>query len=266
MSKDVKQTKEAITPVVTLSESDTQMARIGAAMAIIGIKPGYDVQSLLKEYEVSVMVKIENNDRKDLRQLTDAKNILLRDLTEKEIAKDGHFDHTGMIPFENSCVKCKGHGEIYKFYRVEKTVDCAVCEGTGTKQVPCKSCKGTGRYVRNYGDVHIDVECNRCDKDPETGKASGKVTVKCSRCHATGKLKILAIDSKIKSTTHCHACKGRGFILPESETGVVIPDNPVLSEDLASKIKTVPMPDIPDFDELPKMEPAKIIAPAPPKQ
>lgn len=195
----------------------------------IGSKP-YDIPDLLKNFLVQRVVKIENKEAKeDLRLLTDAKNILLRPQIEKQVEKNGKFDLTGQIPFENICPVCNGLGEKLKFYRKTVGVVCKYCDG-GTKIITCNACKGTGRYKRERDGLIINVECNKCHGE-------GKRKVKCRKCRGKGTFMKMTIDHHIKSTTHCKTCKGLGFIPPEPEKKIPQPDNPALPYDLGQQIK-----------------------------
>ena len=210
------------------------------------IKPGneYDITRLLTAFELEFNVRLKNKDTKSLRMLTDAKNVLLRNKIEQMVEKDGRFNLSGLIPFETACLSCKGTGEIYKFFKQTIPVDCKFCDqdengkSTGRKTVRCKSCKGTGKFKKPNGQ---EVDCRTCDKD-ENGKPTGTVTFKCRKCRGTGTFQRLAIDSKIKSTTHCKACKGRGFIseektAPKKKPKTLPLKQPVLSADLGEQIK-----------------------------
>lgn len=190
----------------------------------------YDVPILLTCFETQFYSKIKNRKTNDLRQLTDAKNILLRNQVEMMIEKKGMFNLDNIIPFENVCVSCKGTGERYKFFRFTMPVNCKFCdtEIVGKRTVKCRSCHGTGKY-----GIH---NCTTC-QDPNTKESSGYVRIKCRHCRGTGIYHKLVIDSKIKSTTHCRRCKGRGFIQPEKERKNVTPANPVISENLGQQIK-----------------------------
>jgi hypothetical protein len=202
-----KQDVEKVVSVISINDAEK----------ILGIKnePPYDIKKLLHEYHIGFEVLMENREFKKLRPLTDAKNIILRHLIENQVEENGRFDMEGVIPFEDACTSCHGTGELYKFFRRVVTLDCKFCEGEGEVTLECRACGGSGRYIREYGDLKIDVACKKCDKDPETGDPLGVVTYKCRRCRGKGTFRKTVIDSKIKSTTHCKVCKGRGFIVPD---------------------------------------------------
>lgn len=194
-----------------------------------------------QEYDIPILLtnfinQFKKRETKNLGQLTNAKNILLRHQIEKMVEKDGRFNLDGLIPFKNVCMSCQGSGERYKFFRDTMPVNCKFCdvdENTkpiGKLTVKCRSCHGTGKY-----NNHI---CTTC-KDPNTNKSTGYVRIKCRNCRGTGTYYKLVIDSKLKSTTYCRRCKGRGFILPETEPKKITPIiNPVISKDIGQKIKS----------------------------
>lgn len=208
-----------------------------------------DIPTMLKLFEDKIHASIDNHTTRMLKPLTEAKNILLRSEIEKMIERDGKFDLAGMIPFAEACISCKGTGEIYKFFRVAETIPCKFCtngdpEDDGYLFIPCRICKGSKAYKGE--------ECTRCYRDPETDLPTGKERVKCRTCRGKAIFRKLVIDSKIKSTTHCRYCKGRGFTLPEppppaktkklsnsNKPRMVISklENPVISADLGKQLK-----------------------------
>lgn len=224
-------------------ESIVQITTMAEAANLLNLEDGYDVTNLLTSFEHEIHAAIDNKKTRMLKPLTDAKNILLRHEVEQMIEADGKFSFEGIIPFETGCLSCRGTGELYKFFRQAVTEPCNKCED-GRALIPCRSCKGTTRYRKKQGNLHINVDCTRCAKDSE-GNPMGKEYVKCRHCRGTGNYRKLTIAPKIKSTTHCRECKGRGFTLPEPPPKVAKtptvreadPDNPVLSADLASKLK-----------------------------
>jgi len=237
-------TNGSSTPITAKQYSEAvNLITIDEAHKLLGIKPDHNIETLLKSFEILVDCKIENHETKDLRSLTDAKNILLRKQVENQIEETGRFDLSGLVPFKDICKNCHGAGELYQFFRRSVEEDCRFCEGKKTITKTCKDCKGTGRYVKNDTDLKINVECRSCDKDPETGKPLGTKTEKCRACRGKGKFRKMRIAPKIEDTTHCRPCKGRGwkFVAPERQPQPEReknPLNPVLSADLASKIKT----------------------------
>ena len=232
-----------------ITEEQRIIAQRTEAINLLNLGSSFDIQTLLESFESQIRGSIKKHRTNMLKPLTEAKNLLLRLEVEKMIEETGRFDFTGenAVPFETACINCRGIGEIYKFFRSAVEMDCKFCTteenesaGVGYRYIPCRVCKGKKEYIPYKKKT--PVPCHRC-KD-ENGNPTGKERVKCIPCHGTGKYRKLVIDSKIKSTTHCHHCKGRGFHLPDPPpkkakkvTPERIPDNPVLSTDLAEQIK-----------------------------
>ena len=225
-------------------ESFVQITTMAEAANLLNLEDDYDVETLLTQFEKEIHASIDNKKTRMLKPLTDAKNILLRHEVEQMVEESGKFSFEGLIPFETGCRACRGTGELYKFYRQSATEPCNKCED-GRALIPCRACKGTTRYKKKQGNLHINVDCTRCAKDSE-GNLMGKEYVKCRACRGTGTYRKLVIAPKIKSTTHCRECKGRGFTLPEpppkaakitTTVKAAEPENPVLSADLGTKLK-----------------------------
>lgn len=242
---ELKAKYDAVTSAPTLQDAEEgRMAKtLEEAEQLLCITPPYNISELLTRFEKSIHKSIDDKKTRRLKPLTDAKNILLRYFIERMIEKTGRFDMTDMIPFQESCISCKGTGELYKFFRKGETVPCKFCNtpeheaaGKGYQLIPCRSCKGSGIYKPAGRD---GILCTRCQKD-ELGNPTGKERVKCRSCQATSVYRRPVLDAKIKSTTHCRECKGRGFTLPEPDFSKKkkAPRNPVITEDLASKIKS----------------------------
>lgn len=221
-----------------------QITSIAEAANLLNLEDNYNVLQLLTSFEESIHKAIADKKTRMLKPLTDAKNILLRHEVELQVAKEGKFTFTDIIPFDTACISCRGTGEIYKFFREPVTESCTKCEN-GYVLIKCRACQGTTKYGKKNANLHVNiVECTRCEKDAE-GKPTGKEKVKCRDCRGTGKYRKLAIAPKIKSTTHCRDCKGRGFTLPEPEHKPKSKtprteelSNPVISEDIGNKLKS----------------------------
>jgi DnaJ-class molecular chaperone len=170
-------------------------------------------------------------------------------------------------PFENSCIHCKGTGEIYKFVKKTVEVNCHICAGKGelkitcpeckgkpiTKEIQCPTCKGSGRYIRRWPEGGgINVSCRRChgkktimEEVEKCEKCNGEktVVVKCAECRGKGKKRKAVLDHTIKSTTPCPVCEELGFTrnikpkkLPKPKPRHE-PANPVIPQDLAGAIR-----------------------------
>jgi len=201
-------------------------------------KKDYSVSDLLKSFQVGFEVFDENDEKEKILPLVDAKNILLRYQIDIMVAKNnGYFDLKGHIPFENICRACHGTGELYRFYKNSTEIPCKFCSGKQSiKMIPCKNCKGSGQEKTPDGDGFIDAVCPAC-------KGTGKIVLKCRSCRGTGVFHKMPLDS-IKGSNTCKKCSGLGFIIPKpvkktpvKKKYVHVPDNPVITSQLAQQIK-----------------------------
>lgn len=219
------------------------------ALDLVGVGSEYEIEPMLRQFQNEFYHLISTKRTKELRKLTDAKTTLLRLKIIEMISKseNNSFDLEGKIPFETTCVDCKGLGEIINFYKGEEEVECESCKGkghngqsTGYILKPCLSCNETGYYTKTVGNKTVSVECIKCFRDEE-GKATGKRSFKCRACRGTTVFRKKILLPDIRTVTHCKTCKGRGFIQPEymfsKKRPKKRPDNPVISEDIAMKIK-----------------------------
>ncbi|MFW9871529.1 MAG: hypothetical protein ACFFG0_00295 [Candidatus Thorarchaeota archaeon] len=201
-------------------------------MRILDLQKGYTMIELLTKFQ-----EMEEQGLSSPKQLVDSKNLLLRLEVEKQVEETGKFSLE--VPFETACVQCCGSGERYKFYIKAVEVDCKFCDG-GTLIIPCRACKETGIYQKPNGE---EIPCNKCNKeDSITGETLvGKKRVKCKKCAHTGKVgkfEKKVLDSKIKSTTYCRACRGKGYLSRKKKTKKSHqPDNPVISKSIGAEIK-----------------------------
>ncbi len=200
----------------------------------IGVGKNYTPESVLKDFDVCYWVKEQNGELDDIKQIIDAKNHLLRHLVSSQMKAQRYFEIKS--PFENSCISCRGTGEIYKFHRKTVKVNCHICAGKKKIKVKCSPCKGTGRFIKKWkSGGGIDVTCKKCGGKKER-------YVKCVECNAKGKKPKIVPDHEIKSTTPCKHCQQLGFTknIPRKKKKVPTPSspsNPVLTQNLAAKIK-----------------------------
>jgi len=205
---------------------------------ILGVGTNYTPEYVLKCFDITYQVKEENNELDDIGIFIDAKNQLLRHLVSSQMKSRRYFEIKS--PFENTCVACRGSGEIYKFNRKTVLINCHICGGKKTikESTPCEKCDGTGRFKTAFkGGGGIDVSCLSCGGKKETVTIS-----KCSECLGTGKKQKVVADHTIKSTTPCKHCRQLGFTKDKPEKKVkkrssYTPANPVLTMNLAKQIK-----------------------------
>lgn len=176
----------------------------------------------------------------DINKGKTAKNTLMQFVVSKQMERQRFFEIVS--PFNNSCVLCKGAGEIYKFERKTVMVNCHICAGKKKVTVQCRSCNGTGRYEKRWNSGGgINVTCGTC-------KGNGSIRVQCSNCRGKGKLKKTVTSHKIKTTTPCKKCDELGFVTSKSKKKKNVPqkrervvDNPVISvENLSNIINKIP--------------------------
>ncbi len=199
---------------------------------MLGVGTNYTPEHVLKCFEVSYLVKKENDELDQVNPFIEAKNHLLRHLVSSQMKAERYFEINP--PFKDSCPGCSGTGELYKFTRKIVQVNCHICAGKKKIKVKCPSCEGTGRFQERWkGGGGIDVSCKTC-------RGKKKVAVKCSECLGTGKKPKNVPDYRIKSTTPCKRCKQLGFMEDKPTKPIKKrpqPANPVLTQNLADKIK-----------------------------
>ena len=216
----------------------------------LGTGASYSMDHLFQCFEMSIWVKDENSEltKNALDDLIQAKNILLRQIVLNQIETEGQFKI--VAPFDNTCTKCGGSGELYKFKRSSQRVTCMKCKKPddlrdhlislgnspeqidGFKVITCPSCDGTSRFTKNKKDE----PCKTCNgkyltKDSES---LTQVLRKCETCRGKMKVKKFAINPELKSTTKCRYCSGKGFFIPKPES---LPDNPAINSEIADQLK-----------------------------
>ena len=205
---------------------------------LLGLGRKYTPEAVLEAFKVSYK-EIEDDDH---GPFLEAKNTLLRHLVTQQMKAKRFF--SVMSPFDDSCIACRGTGEIYKFRQKSVKVNCHICAGKKTVKTDCPSCNGSGRYIKRWkGGGGINVTCRKCE-------GSSKVVVQCSECRGAGKIKKMVLDHTIKSTTPCKICHELGFTSNKrpkpkkkrKKSGTYKSgghmSNPVLPFDLANKIKS----------------------------
>jgi hypothetical protein len=146
----------------------------------------------------------EAKSRNDKNRIKNAKNIINQYLISEQMREKRFFNVVS--PFWNSCVACKGFGEILKFDKKPVEVNCHICAGKSTVKVKCNKCDGSGRYIVKFKEGGgFNLKCKFCH-------GTGKVKVTCRNCRGKGKIKKIVLAHTIKSTTPCEVCGGLGFI------------------------------------------------------
>jgi RecJ-like exonuclease len=174
------------------------------AVDVLGISPESTPTDILSRFE-----EIWKTSPETPEMVIMAKNLLLQDKVSSQLMERRYFEIVS--PFEASCVRCKGTGEIYKLEWKTIKVDCHACSGTGVfreKMGTCGACSGTGRFIRKYKNGGgINIVCRECK-----GTKKAPVKVKCQKCLGSGKKEKHIPSGMIKSTTPCPKCSELGFI------------------------------------------------------
>ncbi len=142
-------------------------------------------------------------DRNEILSAKEEKQGILCQLIIDQVAENKRFEIPEKVFGDQTCEKCNGLGMKILFERELSVRKCLKCED-GKKQVPCKKCQN-GRFIREKGDLKINVECKFC-------KGTKTREVKCRTCRGSSELRKMVITPKIKSTTPCKQCREMGFI------------------------------------------------------
>ena len=228
----------------SVETSTVKSLPISEAEKMLGVGKDYDIPHVLQCFDVVHWTKQENEEKDQLPDILLAKNSLLRHLVCLQKKQFRFF--TIKSPFENTCPKCSGAGEIYKFFEKVVDVNCHICGKKGTLKTDCPTCKGTGRFVKRWkGGGGVNLKCSKC-------KGTKKVEVKCIKCKGEGILKKPVLTHDLKSTTPCKKCKQLGYLLEQPkpqkkkkkfrhQKKVVkktpTPFQPIMDQTLADKIK-----------------------------
>ena len=177
---------------------------LGHAEKIIGVGQKYDMQHALKCFEIVHWAKKQNREFDLLPTTIEAKNVIMRNLVTEQKKKFRFFEIES--PYKDTCPKCRGAGEIFKFFKKSVKVNCHICGGSSEITGDCPKCKGTGRFVRRWkSGGGVNLKCKRCH-----GK--GKVKLSCLECKGKGKIKKAVLSDELKSTTPCRQCRQLGFL------------------------------------------------------
>ena len=181
-----------------------------AAEKIIGVGTDYNMKHVLQCFEIVHWAKIQNREFDSLANVLEAKNALMRTLVTDQKKKFRFFEIES--PFENTCRKCKGSGEIFKFFKKTVNVNCHICGGASKVEESCPVCKGTGRFIRRWKTGGgVNLECKKC-------QGKGKHKVNCKECLGKGKIKKAVLSDELKSTTPCKRCRQLGFIIKSKKS------------------------------------------------
>jgi len=210
------------------------------AEKMLGVGKNYDIGHVLKCFDVIHWAKEENKEPEQIPDIILAKNSLLRNLVSTQKKKYRFF--TIESPFQHTCPKCKGAGEIFKFFKKTVDVNCHICGKKGTIKNDCPTCKGTGRFIKRWKTGGgVNLECKKC-------KGKKKVDTKCVKCLGKGVIPKPVLTHTLKSTTPCKKCNQLGYIThsapppkkkkkPFKKKAKKAPFKPLMDQSLADKIK-----------------------------
>ena len=173
---------------------------------------------------------LEGLDRNEILSAKDDKLSVICQLITDQVAETKRFSLPEEPFGEETCVKCNGLGHKILFERELSVRTCLKCDN-GKKIVPCKKCQN-GRFIREKGDLKINVECKFCH-----GTKSREV--KCRTCRGNGELRKMVITPKIKSTTPCKHCRELGFM---DDNLFAIIDDTAKFEDAADQLLSALVP------------------------
>jgi hypothetical protein len=175
---------------------------------VIGVGTEYNMKHVLKCFEIVHWVNIENCDYHLLPEIIEAKNTLIRSLVRDQKRKYRVFEIES--PFKNTCPRCRGSGEIFKFFKKTVKVNCHICGRAGTVDAICPKCRGSGRFIKRWKQGGgVNLECKKC-------KGKGKIKVNCKECVGKGQIPKGVLCDEIESTTPCRKCGQLGFIVKDS--------------------------------------------------
>lgn len=146
---------------------------------------------------------LPNLDRNGILELKEDRNSVICQMIIDQVAENKRFELPEKPFGEDTCPKCNGLGQKILFERELSVRTCLKCD-SGKKTIPCTKCTN-GRFIREKGDLRINVECKFCH-------GTKKRVVKCRTCRGKGELRKMVITPNIKSTTPCKHCRELGFI------------------------------------------------------
>lgn len=182
---------------------------LGHAEKIIGVGQKYNMQHALRCFEIVHWAKKQNREFDLLPTTIEAKNVIMRNLITEQKKKFRFFEIES--PFKDTCPKCRGAGEIFKFFKKSVKVNCHICGGSSKIEGNCPKCKGTGRFVKKWKEGGgVNLKCKRC-------QGKGKVKLSCQECKGKGKIQKAVLSDELKSTTPCRQCRQLGFLTKDHQ-------------------------------------------------
>ena len=178
----------------------------------------------MKHLLIGFKEDLEGLDKNEILTKKEERNEIVLQQIIDQVAENKRFELPEKPFGEDTCSKCNGIGQKILFVRELSVRTCLKCED-GKRVIPCTRCQN-GRYIRERGDLRINVECKFCHGTKER-------EVKCRTCRGTTQLRKMVITPSIKSTTPCKQCRELGFI---DEQLFSIIDDTAKYEDDAEKL------------------------------
>ena len=169
-------------------------------------------------------------------------------------------------PIKVKCSKCKSQSYVLNGEEiivdddlifvngVNKTDELKYKKLIGLVVEDCLSCKGKGRYIDDLeADLRVNVICITCKGNKyHLDSKKTQILIKCKSCDGNKQMELPVISPNVDTTTRCRVCSGMGFVQPKRtpvkpkpKRSLVKPrpkrrpGNPVLTNILAAKIKTM---------------------------
>ena len=196
------------------------------ATDLLGLQTDYKDTTVLQTYK---NIFEETNRKIQKKKLTEAKNLIIRDIIEKQLTEQNFFS-IEVPPDFNPCESCRGTGEIYRLEIIKIVDKCSYCKGSGTYTEPCKRCNGTGlidnKKCPTCKGTKIYVHKKMFPKRPEDKR--------CSHCNGSGDAIKIIKTGKIDIHTTCITCRGSGMKKVKYKRSL---PHPVITKDIGKVIK-----------------------------
>jgi len=196
------------------------------ATDLLGLETDYKDTTVLQTYK---NIFEETNRKRQKKQLTEAKNLIIRDIIEKQLTEQNFFN-IEVPPDFNPCGSCKGTGEIYRLEIIRIIDKCSYCKGSGIYTEPCKRCSATG--------LIDDKRCPTCKgtkiyiyKKMFPKRLEDKI---CEQCNGSGDAVKIIKTGKIDISTTCITCRGSGMRKVKHKRSL---PHPVITKDIGKVIK-----------------------------
>lgn len=196
------------------------------ATDLLGLQTDYKDTMVLQTYK---NIFEETSRKVQKKKLTEAKNLIIRNIVEKQLTEQNFFN-IEVPPDFNPCGSCKGTGEIYRLEIIRIIDKCSYCKGSGIYTEPCKRCNATGLIG--------DKRCPTCKgtkiyvyKKMFPKRLEDKI---CEQCNGSGDAVKIIKTGKIDISTTCITCRGSGMRKVKHKRSL---PHPVITKDIGKVIK-----------------------------